>query len=202
LGIDLRFSISEKIRVIREENEDTTLDGGYDFFHSRYQTKRVASGQLTLEIEYTGRHWIRNCRHIWRDTPKHTLEQRLASVIKGFVELAVHARSEAEKRRREAEARAAAEALRQEQERQLKLKQAQVQAERKRCQDLLDDANRWRQSDNLRQYVEAARKKHERVHGTIEVGSKMHEWMEWALSHADWLDPLIEGPPSLLDDLH
>jgi hypothetical protein len=200
LGMDLRFSVSEKIRVIREEHEDTTLDGGYDFFFNRYQLKRVPSGQLTLEIECPGKYWIRNCRHTWRDTPKHTLEQRLASVIKGFVEFAAHARGEAEERRLEAEARAAAEALRQEQARQLQLKQAKVEAERKRCQDLLNDANRWRQSDNLRQYVEAARKKHESVYGAIEAGSKMYEWIEWALSHADWLDPLTESPASLLDD--
>ena len=37
-------------------------------------------------------------------------------------------------------------------------------------------------------------------YGSLEPGSKQVEWLEWATRHADRADPLVESPPSILDE--
>lgn len=200
LDVCVRFGISEILETIREEAEPEDLSGRYEFGHNRFRSKRVPSGRLTVRIHDAQRYWLRGCRHTWRDTLKQPLEQRLEAVIGGLIQFAARVRQNREERQREEEARAAAELRRQEESRQRAAKRAAILAERKRLDDLVEDSQCWRRSRILRDYIEEARRAYLARHGAVEAGSEMAEWLEWASRHADWLDPLTDSPPSLLDE--
>ena len=61
-------------------------------------------------------------------------------------------------------------------------------------------AKDWKRSRDLRDYIDAKRKKHWADGGTIEPGEKFALWLEWAVQQADRLDPLVKSPPSVLDE--
>lgn len=200
LNVTVQFGISEALEAQREEAELADLSGRYEFRHNRFRTKRVPSGRLTLQIGDRGRYWRHKCRQTWRDSPKQPLEGRLEAIIAGLLEFAARVRQQEEEDRIAEEARAAAALRRQEEERQRAIRRAEIKAERKRFEDLIEDSLRWQRSRTLHQYIEAARQAYVAQNGTIEPGSEMETWIEWASRHADWLNPLIDSPPSLLDE--
>jgi hypothetical protein len=72
--------------------------------------------------------------------------------------------------------------------------------ERKRFDDLMAASTRWNQSQMLREYLEAAKRKYLDQHSVLEPGSEMAQWLNWASRQADCLDPLTDSPPALLDE--
>ena len=118
----------------------------------------------------------------------------------GLIELAGHARErqvEEERQKQEAQER---ERRRQEEARLRVEKRQRIKAERTRVDLLLAEAKDWKRSRDLREYIEAKRQKHLRDGETIEPGSDLARWLEWANQQADRLDPLTESPPSILDE--
>lgn len=193
------FRLTESLRTEKEEPQDHDLEGEYRFGHSRFNQKRVPSGLLTIEIEGAG-YWFRGHRHVWRDTPKRRLEDLLGKVAAGLVDFAAHRKEqllEEERRRREEQER---ERQRQEQARLLAEKRQRFKAERARVDALLQQANNWKQSQELRDYIEAQRQKHVTNLGTVEPESDFARWLEWANQQADRLDPFVPSPPSILDE--
>lgn len=49
-------------------------------------------------------------------------------------------------------------------------------------------------------YVEAVRSAAIQRLGKIQPGSELEQWLSWATQHADRIDPLVESPPSILDE--
>lgn len=199
LGIRIGFQIKESLRTQKEEPEEHDLDGRYSFGHSRFNQKKVPSGLLTIEI-HANSYWTYGSRHTWRDTPKRSLETRLGQVVTGLIELAGHARErqvEEERQRQEAQER---ERRRQEEARLRAEKRQRFKAEQARVDSLLLEAKDWKQSRDLREYIEAKRRKHLTDGKTIEPGSDLALWLEWASQQADRLDPIAESPPSILDE--
>ena len=100
-----------------------------------------------------------------------------------------------EKRRRE-------EAQKQweEQERRRAEMWEKVQAEQRRVSRLLSDADDWRQSGLLREYIEAVKMSAQAKELSTEEQSETNAWIRWASEQADRLDPLRPSSPSVLDD--
>ena len=73
-----------------------------------------------------------------------------------------------------------------------------IAAEEARVQELLSESDAWHQSNRIRQFVSAA---HERaIMKGNETSAEHTKWSEWALKQADRIDPLVESPPSIVDE--
>jgi hypothetical protein len=199
LDVTVSFGISEHLETKREPCEEHDLDGPYDFGHSRFNSKKVPSGRLTLTINEGGSYWTNGCRHTWRDTDKKPLEKRLNQFVAGLVEMAARLKQFQEEQRKQEELRRQAELRRQEETRQLAEKRKLYKAEKARFEALLTQAENWRKSKLIRELIEAVRAAHS-AGGPIDPSSKIAEWLEWAARHADRLDPLQVSPPSILDE--
>lgn len=198
LGSEIPFEIVERLNSTQETPDDFDLDGHYEFGHNRFIRKRTPSGELKLQVAETT-YWAHGCRRSWSDGKKHKLEQRLNSVVSGLIELAARKKEHDQEQQRREEERRAAEQRREQAAQQRADLLARIKAERARVDALLQMAQDWRASQALREYIDAARRRHVEQQGTIEPGSEFAQWVEWALQQADRLDPLRESPPSILD---
>lgn len=76
----------------------------------------------------------------------------------------------------------------------------EIKDEEKRVAGLMAEANGWHDARRVRRYVEATRAFLVKRDGSIDPGSDADEWVRWASDQADRLDPLVENPPSILDE--
>jgi hypothetical protein len=200
LDVRVRFNISEALDTQQEQPKDRDLDGYYEFGHSRFNTKRVPSGRLTLHITDADAYWANGCRKSWRDSEKQRIEDRLNKFVAGLVSFAARKKEhDAEEQRRAEQERQ--EQLRREEEAQRRTeKRKLIQAEQKRVDLLMQQANCWNASHNLRRYIETRKQMYLANHGAIEPESDLGRWLAWATQQADRLNPLMESPPSILDE--
>lgn len=73
---------------------------------------------------------------------------------------------------------------------------AQQDGERKKLQELEDDANNWRRASALREYLDGLEKS---TYGTGVPTEQQLAFLQWARAKADWLDPLTLQADELLD---
>lgn len=196
----IKFDISEQPEVKEEPADDEDLDGRYTFRHNRFNRKVIPSGRLTLRIEDPERYRSAGRRKTWRDGSKQKLENVLNKFVAGLIAIAANAKHADEERQRQAEARRAEQLRREEEARLLAEKRALIKAERDRVEALLQQAKNWRQSEDLRAFVERVRQTHLAARGEILEESDIGRWVTWALQQVDRLDPLRESPPSILDE--
>jgi hypothetical protein len=150
-----------------------------------------ASGRMKLEL-FCAEYWMfRGRQSRWSDRRSWRLEERLSHLFREIAERVVEAKRAAKDKRIEAAQEAAA-ARREaaERERQwLKLiEQAKERlVEAHRAQRLEEQAVAWRQAELVRRYCDALE---------AAQGHDPHaaEWLAWARSHADSLDPLTKPP--------
>lgn len=155
-----------------------------------YPTEYVytATGLLSFHIKDDA---VWDVRKSWSDGKRQKIENRLNDIVFGF---AVAAEGKCERRR----------ALeRQEQERRewerIRYQKAQeIRKEEERLKELHQEVDNWHRSERIRAYVEAVRL--DAQSPGSESSSDLSAWIEWALSHADRLDPLKPNPPSILDE--
>jgi hypothetical protein len=197
----MTISISEGVETTREEAGDdpNDLKGSYSFGHSRFVSKRVPTGRLTLAITDGRGYWASGSRSTWRDTEKARLEDRLGKVLLGLIDVAEMARRHEEEQERQREEQRQAEARRQEAERQLAERRKQYKAEKARFMQLLQQAENLRKSQMIRELIEAVRQHNGQANPVVPNGDAT-AWIEWATGHADRLDPLRPSPPSILDE--
>lgn len=198
-GVDVGFAIEEGLETKREEVEDHDLDGSYEFGHSRFNEQRVPSGRLTVRLRDAGAYWAQGMRHTWRDSDKRRVEDCLNKIVQGLIAQAGRLKEHNEEARRREQARRTAEARREEEAKARAEKRERLKAEGARVDALLQQARNWQESRNLRDYIAEVRRTHLAKHGTIEPGSQIGEWLNWATEQADRLDPLRVSPPSILD---
>ena len=138
----------------------------------------LPTGQLTLTIDS-----LRISRRNWRDDKKRRLEGHLGEFIVALVLAAANERTWREERERERQI------MIQEELRRLELEQLR-QEESERFRRLELEAMDWRQANLIRDYVKAVE---ESGKGTEDLSEQTgrDEWVAWARSKADWLDPLI-----------
>ncbi len=175
------------------------ITSAYSFHYNRRETGRRPSGDLSVAIRETHNIWHHNQQRNWRGSEKRVLEERLTEVIIGLLKLSSAVKADLAEKERKAF---------QEQERQRQMKEAldeqkRLQAalahEKSRVQHLIDQANRWRESQSVRLFIEEARKRG-RVDELGIEGDALAPWLTWATEQADRLDPFSPSPPSILDD--
>lgn len=121
----------------------------------------------------------------WKDGKK-PIEERLPDIMI-YIEMKAKELSDAwaeNERRRQSEA---------EQERLLKERIAKKQAELNAVKNLISQANSWKQTIIIREYLTAV----ERLQDLTDQGK---EWLEWARKKAEWFDPLTQAKDEILDD--
>lgn len=145
------------------------------------------------------------CSIYCQDTAqKHRLEDRLDGVIIDFIKRAgfirigrrnaeaarlQHEIQEKERIKREEEIR------RQREELQRKQKQ-----EQDRIDELMRNVNRWRQSQDIRAFLEAAKKSILQRDGKLPETEEIAEYFIWAEKQANRYDPFKPSPHSVLDE--
>ena len=188
--------VSFRIEEIVEYRQEALKTPGYNRFN---QTKEPC-GRLELYINRSGLSWAHSCRGTWRDGKKVPLENRLNGFLESLQYMAAltKAQQNAEKKREDEQR---AEKIRREELARLRAeKHARFEAERTRVEALRDQAMAWRESQNLREYIQTVRQNHVAATGGIEPESEFARWLEWANQQADRLDPFRESPLSILDD--
>jgi hypothetical protein len=198
--VTLKFGISEDLKTERKPARDFDIDGYYQFGHSRFDYDRVPSGNLCLTI-HESRYYLRGSyRKNWRDTKTKRLENLLGSFISGLENIAIrtkeHIREEEERERKRREWQKEQE----EKARILEEKRRLIEVEQKRVSDLISDADNWKKSKVIREYVSAVERAVLEGKSTFKPEGELKHWIKWALQQADRLDPLTESPPSILDD--
>jgi hypothetical protein len=169
-----QVGISLDERVDRVERPRDPKD--QSLYYSK-QCDYVPTGRLAFRIPqaYLG------VRASWADGAKQRVEECLNDIVVGIV-----AAAEALKARRlEQEARhreyLAAEERRQQAERKRQEESARIRA-------LESSVVAWRRAAAIRQYVEAMRQAAE-ASGVADADSPLTEWLSWAESYADRVDP-------------
>lgn len=121
-------------------------------------------------------------RHTWSEGPRGPIDRKLPAVL-----------DEIERRHERAkERRVQAEAARLERERQWRTAHDRAQVllqEHHRAEVLYEQAKDWRRAGELREYVKAMRAKADAI-ASYEERATASEWVEWAASFAERLDPL------------
>lgn len=178
---EVRFDIKERYRQVRRNLTDAEKADRWNAGREWTQV-REASGELTLKITTYGPEGIQTS---WKDDASGRLEEKLQSAVVGFLVVAAYAKhrrelNEAEEHRRW-EAQRAAWQL-----------EEQKKAERARQDALVRDAENWRKAKLVRDYVEAANAACSARLGEPEVAN-LRAWSEWALGHAERLDPIAGG---------
>jgi hypothetical protein len=189
------FGIIERLETKEEQPKEHDLDGDYAFGYNRLNRKQVPSGRLELFIDQSGMYWAHGCRFTWRDGKK-PVEQRLSSFMDSLEDLATRMRAHQDEEQRKAEQRRIEELRRREETRQRAEKRAKYDAERARVEQLRQQARCWKEADDLRRFIDTVKQ----MHGAIEPGSEIAQWLDWATQQADRLDPLRPSPPSILDE--
>jgi hypothetical protein len=61
---------------------------------------------------------------------------------------------------------------------------------------LEQEASQWQKSRELRRYIEEVKRKPEARALTDDEREDISDWLDWARTHADRLDPISDGLPS------
>lgn len=187
LGEKFSFQIREKTKMVRVSESARKKD----MFASR------------VTYEPTGILELRLCRGrtrfgetLWKDGKRGRIEDQMNAVM---TELVVSVERERHWRKQEEEnekQRRADEAKRWQQE-QERRKEEQKIAELKQMVD------NWSQAARIREFTAEVRTTIEQREGPIDDGSELALWIDWALKHANTIDPLGAQRPdesSLQDD--
>ena len=182
-GEELWFGIDEKVNrtkrlYTKEELKRQWLPPSSDY---KYEFK--PNGQFALKIRNFDCY---NVRKIWSDSTTHKIEALLGSFVIGLMSAAIAIKRRKIEREIERRKRAESEEKRQEVLQKIREEEAKLQK-------LEDDASSWQKSQLLRSYVSAVK---EKARGDEEYSRRynIEDWSDWALRHADRLDPLIEMP--------
>jgi len=157
-------------------------------YHPMYDY--IPSGRFTLSIGgYVGE----GNQSSWSDGKKQRIEDCLNDFIVGLTRASVASRArDLEWKRREEE--------RLEQIRRQAEEEKRREEEKKRVQDLISEAQSWKQSQLIREYIEAVRAKAIEKTGEVPLGSELDRWISWANQLAERLDPLIESSSAIPRD--
>lgn len=158
----------------------------YGYYPTEYVY--LATGELSFQIKEGD---VADARKSWSDGKRQKIEDCLNDIMFGFA-LAAERKVE---RRRAIERR---EQERREWEQLRYQKSQEIRAEEDRLKAFRQKVDNWHLSQRIRAYVDAV--KCDALSAAGEISSELSGWMEWALGHADRIDPLRTGPPSILDE--
>lgn len=188
IGIEFSEELNREVRELTRAEQAEKAK--YPWRYSSVQYRRFPSGRLSLRIDHAETLGLR--KH-WADGSRQRIERCLDAFVlqlERFAEAIKRQRlerEEAERRRRAWET-----------ERYEKLRQ--IGEEEERVRTLERQAEQWRKSQEVRQFIEAVRAAGSSGADTVPQGSDLQRWLEWASAHADRMDPLVKSPPSILDE--
>lgn len=196
--VPIGLAIEELLETVELPAKPDLSTDRYEFHYIRRETAEKPSGYLAVRLEAPEHSLNQSVQRNWRGSEKRPLEDRLNQVIVGILKLADAARAERVRRQRQEQAR-----REQEQRRQAALAEQQrlrtaLAQERANVACLRDQVARWRESHELRRFVEAVRERGVLQELGLE-GQELAHWISWALRQADRLDPFTPSPPSILD---
>jgi hypothetical protein len=181
-GVELKFSLNERMKKTRRKVE-SLYDRQYDF---------IPSGVLALCIEdfYSDYPLLRK----FLDIKSAKLEDRLNEFIIGLL-IASQAYIAKEKHWEEIRK------VSNEAERKRNEILEAIENEKKKLQEFKKNIKKFHSSNLIREYI--ARYKMKLLEETLAPDKKQEiiDYIEWAQKQADRLDPFIESPISILDNL-
>lgn len=186
LGEKLEIGLEEIIERTdhRPTEAEKKKQGKYSWYTPWPKYDFIQTGRLVLKIKNI---WNAALRKSWSDGKQQRLEECLNDFFAALLKAALEKRAERlESERREVERR-----IWMEQQAELEEKRRE---EEERFQRLITDAKAWQQSNEIRSYVDAVRKKTVEKCGAVPPGSEVDHWLGWAIMRADMLDPLKRQP--------
>ena len=188
-GERIDFKLREKQRQVRTpktpEEIKRLLPG-----EKTWRQELQPTGVLTFSIET---YLPALPRRVWTETADQPLEEQLGDILAGLLlagPLLVqqrHEREEAERRRHEEEHRRYQEAERR-------------RLDDNRWQRFTELATRWRQTDEVRRFLEVL-EQHADVAASLTNGESVSEWLSWARNRLAAFDPLAVGATGVFEDL-
>ncbi len=197
-GETITFVMEE--HVDREERAPTPKEERESrWMPFRYRPLRfydyTPTGKLSLRIldgPSNGR------RRRYSDTPRQKLDNMLNTFVACLHRTAGDIKTERQRIEERERKWAEQERQRQEWERQREQKLAEIRAEEAALESLFSDADDWHKSQRVTSYVNAFREAALAYNGTID--EEQEQWLTWAEGQAKRLNPLVDGPPSILDE--
>lgn len=177
----ISFGIREPWKQVENEPaKPRRLPGGEWYTPHQAKYREEPSGRLALVVRNS---WGRAVDKSLGDTKTRQLEDRLNDFMVLVVKVA-HQRAEWHRQRIESE-------MRRREEEQIRLEERRKrEAEAARFKALTEQANRWRQSRTITDYIEAARVRAASVTLEKAEAQELTEWLDWAEERAQALDPL------------
>ena len=202
-GQTVSLAIRETTKTIEEEFDASkeSINGRYDFFNERKRKKQIPGGKLTLLIPEAEGYWASGCRKQWKDAKIQRVENCLNSIVAGVLEVAVKKHEHEIKLEQQAIQKVEDEKRRRkESEERAKLRENQKQ-EQQKLDSLLTQASDLRRSREIRDLVSYVRQVHEGNGTEIDADSDLGQYLAWAQQQADRLDPTVNSPKSILDEV-
>jgi hypothetical protein len=169
-GVDVQVELKERTK--RSDNPDLKSYNKY-VFHP--------TGILYFEFVNI---YVSGARKIWSDTPTTKLEETVNDVALGIVIAAILDKrrdEELEKRRKKED----------EVREQDRLKEEQKKKEQERIHVLVQDAQNWQTSNNIRAYIKVVEEKYISEKTSRGINTELEGWIRWAKEKADIFDPVI-----------
>ena len=191
-GEALGFRLEEKARrekYIPTPAEQKGLDKDSWYRYRLPDDKFFPSGDLSLKLD-TG--YSSGLRSTWADGKQQRVEKCLNKFIATAYKAAAH--QKAGRIRHEKEERE-----REERRRRNEILRREIEKEQKHLDDFTEQVKAWKEAQQLRAYVQAARSADYYSIGAITGGRDINDWCAWALEQANRLDPTITSPPSVLN---
>ncbi len=186
LGENIEFGIRESTKQIKRKL--TKEERRFWLGEKEFEYDLTPSGKLLLEIKEFCAY-----RKTWSDGKIQKVENCLNDFIVGLIRTSVELRT----RKKENEIRVKERLVWEKKRFELAIKQ---QKEKDKIQELLDEAESWKKSQNIRRYINAVKESVEHEGQSLDPESDLEKWLIWAEQQADRLDPLSESPYSILDE--
>ena len=180
-GEEFRFYIKEKVKrkeVPPTPEQKRKMRSSEYYWYSKEYTYHP-TGVLTLGFANSSNYKLRE----FNDGKIQRIETLLNKFIVGLYEYIAGARA----------ARIQSEEMQKRHEEQLQREweaRRKAEEERKRVEALFQDAENWRKSENLREYIRAVQEKFNMQDLTEDQIKTLTDWVKWASTQADHLDPL------------
>jgi hypothetical protein len=188
----ITFSLTEKVRRVLDPGPAAPASGAQTWEPRAYTYE--PTGELAIHVTNADNLGIRTK---WQDGKRQRLEQMLESFVENLstVALAFKIKRDDDEQRaveaREAERRRCEEELRRYEE------AARQREEKKKVEELEAEVARWKRAQDIRDYVEAAKRSLEAEGVAAEDAERTRDRLRWALKYADQIDPLRQpGHPA------
>ncbi len=187
------------IRLRERTNMVRIKDPKAKYEWDRERTENIHNGLLLFD---------RGPSDYYNWMPKDTKTRKLEDSLGEFVIECIKKIGESRIKKREQEcariARLEKERIEHEAALELKLRQEELQRrqhiEQAKLDRLLSDANAWRQSQIIRDYLDAFCSLNLLPDGSLPIHNEVANYLRWAFAYAARIDPLQKSPPSVLDE--